>query len=91
MYHLFLYIYICHLLISIIRFSKHFLYLALSLMALFLRITHHSWPSGLMYMGCSFEFTTLMNKLQDYLAAPTTTDLAYGVILEHTIAERERR
>jgi hypothetical protein len=29
--------------------------------------------------------------LQDYLAAPTTTDLAYGVILEHTIAERERR
>jgi hypothetical protein len=45
----------------------------------------------MMHMGCSFEFTTLMNKLQDYLAAPTTTDLAYGVILEHTIAERERR
>jgi hypothetical protein len=32
-----------------------------------------------------------MNKWQDYLAAPATTDLAYGVILEHTIAERERR
>ncbi|KAI4351056.1 hypothetical protein L6164_005443 [Bauhinia variegata] len=29
--------------------------------------------------------------LQDYLAAPATTDLAYDAILEHTIAERERR
>ncbi|KAK7270074.1 hypothetical protein RIF29_22965 [Crotalaria pallida] len=28
--------------------------------------------------------------LRDYLAAPTTTDLAYSAILEHTIAERER-
>lgn len=28
--------------------------------------------------------------LRDYLAAPTTTDLAYTVILEHTLAERER-
>ncbi|KAK1355374.1 Armadillo-type fold [Heracleum sosnowskyi] len=28
--------------------------------------------------------------LRDYLAAHTTTDLAYGVIIEHTLAERER-
>lgn len=28
--------------------------------------------------------------LQDYLATQTTVDLAYGVILEHTLAERER-
>jgi hypothetical protein len=29
--------------------------------------------------------------LQDYLKGPTTTDMAYSAILEHTIAERERR
>ncbi|KAJ6767991.1 CONDITIONAL LOSS-OF-GROWTH 1 [Salix koriyanagi] len=34
--------------------------------------------------------TDASRTLVDYLAAPTTTDLAYGVILEHTIAERER-
>ncbi|XP_024176932.1 uncharacterized protein LOC112182650 isoform X1 [Rosa chinensis] len=28
--------------------------------------------------------------LRDYLASPTTMDLSYNVILEHTIAERER-
>nr|XP_043632397.1 uncharacterized protein LOC122603688 [Erigeron canadensis]XP_043632398.1 uncharacterized protein LOC122603688 [Erigeron canadensis] len=28
--------------------------------------------------------------LRDYLASHATTDLAYGVILEHTLAERER-
>lgn len=28
--------------------------------------------------------------LRDYLAANSTTDLAYGVLLEHTLAERER-
>ncbi|KAM2202447.1 hypothetical protein ACFX1R_002158 [Malus domestica] len=28
--------------------------------------------------------------LRDYLAAPSTMDLSYNVILEHTIAERER-
>ncbi|KAK9062979.1 hypothetical protein SSX86_016849 [Deinandra increscens subsp. villosa] len=28
--------------------------------------------------------------LRDYLASHTTTDLAYGVIIEHTLAERER-
>ncbi|MCI07222.1 hypothetical protein A2U01_0028287, partial [Trifolium medium] len=26
----------------------------------------------------------------DYLKGPTTTDMAYSAILEHTIAERER-
>lgn len=35
--------------------------------------------------------TTLVHDWQDYLASPATTDLAYTVILEHTIAERERR
>ncbi|XP_061986271.1 uncharacterized protein LOC133705165 isoform X2 [Populus nigra] len=34
--------------------------------------------------------TDASRTLLDYLAAPATTDLAYGVILEHTIAERER-
>ncbi|XP_017247716.1 uncharacterized protein LOC108219002 isoform X2 [Daucus carota subsp. sativus] len=29
--------------------------------------------------------------LRDYLAAHTTTDLAYSLIIEHTLAERERR
>ncbi|KAF6169427.1 hypothetical protein GIB67_021430 [Kingdonia uniflora] len=29
--------------------------------------------------------------LRDYLAASTTTDLAYCVVIEHTLAERERR
>ncbi|KAJ8747370.1 hypothetical protein K2173_012829 [Erythroxylum novogranatense] len=37
---------------------------------------------------------TVLNEasrtLRDYLAAPSTTDLSYNVILEHTIAERER-
>uniref|UniRef100_A0A803N5T8 Uncharacterized protein n=1 Tax=Chenopodium quinoa TaxID=63459 RepID=A0A803N5T8_CHEQI len=28
--------------------------------------------------------------MQDYLAAPSTTDLAYCIILEHTLAERDR-
>lgn len=28
---------------------------------------------------------------QDYIASPSTTDLAYYVLLEHAIAERERR
>uniref|UniRef100_A0A6M2ENW6 Uncharacterized protein n=1 Tax=Populus davidiana TaxID=266767 RepID=A0A6M2ENW6_9ROSI len=38
----------------------------------------------------SATLTDAPRTLRDYLAAPTTTDLAYGVILEHTIAERER-
>lgn len=43
------------------------------------------------------EFLLLMSQMkyicggQDYLAVPSTMDLAYNVILEHTIAERERR
>ncbi|OMO96931.1 hypothetical protein COLO4_14967 [Corchorus olitorius] len=43
---------------------------------------HHGSPS----LVLSEAFRTL----RDYLAAPSTTDLAYIVILEHTIAERER-
>ncbi|KAI9083405.1 hypothetical protein K1719_034619 [Acacia pycnantha] len=39
-------------------------------------------------------FSTVVNEaartLRDYLAAPATIDLAYNVILEHTVAERER-
>ncbi|PON56574.1 hypothetical protein PanWU01x14_179870 [Parasponia andersonii] len=46
--------------------------------------SHHGSPS----------FTVLLSEasrtLRDYLAAPSTMDLAYNVILEHTIAERER-
>ncbi|CAK7325649.1 unnamed protein product [Dovyalis caffra] len=38
----------------------------------------------------SVTLTDASRTLRDYLAAPTTTDLAYGVILEHTISERER-
>ncbi|KAF9674767.1 hypothetical protein SADUNF_Sadunf10G0161200 [Salix dunnii] len=38
----------------------------------------------------SVTSTDAPRTLRDYLAAPATTDLAYGVILEHTIAERER-
>ncbi|KAF7822310.1 Armadillo-type fold [Senna tora] len=45
--------------------------------------SHHGGP-----------FSTVVNEasrtLRDYLAAPPTIDLAYNVILEHTIAERER-
>ncbi|KAM6598914.1 hypothetical protein CsatA_018523 [Cannabis sativa] len=40
------------------------------------------------------SFTVLLTEasrtLRDYLASPSTIDLAYNVILEHTIAERER-
>ncbi|XP_028778105.1 uncharacterized protein LOC114734633 isoform X3 [Neltuma alba] len=39
-------------------------------------------------------FSAVVNEaartLRDYLAAPATIDLAYNVILEHTVAERER-
>ncbi|KAK4406162.1 hypothetical protein Sango_0622700 [Sesamum angolense] len=31
-----------------------------------------------------------VSQWQDYLAAHATIDLAYGMILEHTLAERER-
>ncbi|KAJ6772804.1 CONDITIONAL LOSS-OF-GROWTH 1 [Salix koriyanagi] len=43
------------------------------------------------YGTSSVTSTDAPRTLRDYLAAPATTDLAYGVILEHTIAERERR
>ncbi|KAJ6311703.1 hypothetical protein OIU76_012381 [Salix suchowensis] len=42
------------------------------------------------YGTSSVTSTDAPRTLRDYLAAPATTDLAYGVILEHTIAERER-
>ncbi|KAJ7975837.1 SANT domain-containing protein 2 [Quillaja saponaria] len=52
-----------------------------------------SSPSASSHHGC--PSSTITNEasrtLQDYLAAFATTDLAYSVILEHTIAERERR
>lgn len=38
-----------------------------------------------------FLFYSLNIWFQDYLKAPAATDLAYNAILEHTIAERERR
>ncbi|XP_071705820.1 uncharacterized protein [Rutidosis leptorrhynchoides] len=38
----------------------------------------------------SAVITDASRTLRDYLASHTTTDLAYGVILEHTLAERER-
>ncbi|XP_024020502.1 uncharacterized protein LOC21409013 isoform X2 [Morus notabilis] len=44
--------------------------------------------------GAAASSTVLLSEasrtLRDYLAAPSTMDLAYNVILEHTIAERER-
>ncbi|XWS56557.1 hypothetical protein CRYUN_Cryun09bG0095600 [Craigia yunnanensis] len=43
---------------------------------------HHGSPSMVL--------TEASRTLRDYLAAPLTTDQAYIVILEHTIAERER-
>ncbi|XP_022765199.1 uncharacterized protein LOC111310226 isoform X7 [Durio zibethinus] len=43
---------------------------------------HHGSPS--------LVLTEASRTLRDYLAAPSTTDQAYIVILEHTIAERER-
>ncbi|KAM7492061.1 hypothetical protein LguiA_034982 [Lonicera macranthoides] len=45
-------------------------------------LSHHGSPSA----GASEASRTL----RDYLASQTTTDLAYSVILEHTLAERER-
>ncbi|XP_022745377.1 uncharacterized protein LOC111295869 isoform X3 [Durio zibethinus] len=38
----------------------------------------------------SLVLTEASRTLRDYLASPSTTDLAYIVILEHTVAERER-
>ncbi|XP_038679261.1 uncharacterized protein LOC119980576 isoform X2 [Tripterygium wilfordii] len=38
----------------------------------------------------SMVLSDASRTLRDYLAAPTTIDLAYSVIIEHTIAERER-
>uniref|UniRef100_A0A2N9JBW8 Uncharacterized protein n=1 Tax=Fagus sylvatica TaxID=28930 RepID=A0A2N9JBW8_FAGSY len=46
--------------------------------------SHHAGPSAVVVSEAS-------RTLKDYLATPATTDLAYSVILDHTIAERERR
>ncbi|XP_023532081.1 uncharacterized protein LOC111794351 isoform X1 [Cucurbita pepo subsp. pepo] len=46
--------------------------------------SHHGGPSA------SVVVAEASRTLRDYLATPATTDLAYCVILEHTIAERER-
>ncbi|CAN0837298.1 hypothetical protein LINGRAHAP2_LOCUS1766 [Linum grandiflorum] len=45
-------------------------------------VLHHGSPS--------VALNEASRTLRDYLASPATTDLAYSVILEHTIAERER-
>ncbi|PPE00244.1 hypothetical protein GOBAR_DD02722 [Gossypium barbadense] len=42
------------------------------------------------HQGGPLVFTEASRTLRDYLAAPSTTDQAYIVTLEHTIAERER-
>ncbi|CAN4101438.1 unnamed protein product [Withania somnifera] len=44
---------------------------------------HHGTPSPIA--------SEASRTLREYLAAYPTTDLAYGVILDHTLAERERR
>nr|XP_048326407.1 uncharacterized protein LOC107413517 isoform X4 [Ziziphus jujuba var. spinosa] len=46
--------------------------------------SHHGNPSSAVLL------TEASRTLRDYLANPPTMDLAYNVILEHTIAERER-
>ncbi|KNA10940.1 hypothetical protein SOVF_139590 [Spinacia oleracea] len=38
----------------------------------------------------SIHASEASRTLRDYLAAPSTTDLAYCIILEHTLAERDR-
>ncbi|XP_050385714.1 uncharacterized protein LOC126802181 isoform X1 [Argentina anserina] len=46
--------------------------------------SHHATTSS------SVLLSEASRILRDYLASPTTMDLSYSVILEHTIAERER-
>ncbi|KAF3433742.1 hypothetical protein FNV43_RR24845 [Rhamnella rubrinervis] len=46
--------------------------------------THHGNPFSAVLLN------EASRTLRDYLANPATMDLAYNVILEHTIAERER-
>ncbi|CAL1387319.1 unnamed protein product [Linum trigynum] len=46
--------------------------------------------AGLHHGSPSVVLTDASRTLRDYLASPATTDLAYCVVLEHTIAERER-
>ncbi|GKU91904.1 hypothetical protein SLEP1_g5713 [Rubroshorea leprosula] len=49
-----------------------------------------SGPSSFHHGSSSTLLSEASRTLRDYLASPTTIDLAYDVILEHTIAERER-
>ncbi|KAL8210685.1 hypothetical protein R6Q57_005122 [Mikania cordata] len=47
--------------------------------------------SSLLSAGSSSAIVSEASRtLRDYLASLATTDLAYGVIIEHTLAERER-
>lgn len=46
---------------------------------------HHHHPTS-----SSVQASEASRTLRDYLASPSTTDLAYCVILEHTLAERDR-
>lgn len=45
-------------------------------------LLHPGSPSGVVFEAS--------RTLRDYLSSPATTDMAYSVIIEHTIAERER-
>ncbi|KAF4363395.1 hypothetical protein F8388_016523 [Cannabis sativa] len=51
--------------------------------------SHHGTTSSLFFSQRLPEHYGPLN-FEDYLASPSTIDLAYNVILEHTIAERER-
>ncbi|XP_058109747.1 uncharacterized protein LOC131252965 isoform X2 [Magnolia sinica] len=50
--------------------------------SLLLPSSHHGNPS--------VAASEAARKLRDYLAAPSTTDMAYSVLLEHALAERDR-
>ncbi|GLT31371.1 hypothetical protein SLA2020_061130 [Shorea laevis] len=49
-----------------------------------------SGPSSFHHGSSSTLLSEASRTLRDYLASPTTIDLAYNVTLEYTIAERER-
>nr|XP_029120236.1 uncharacterized protein LOC105044449 isoform X2 [Elaeis guineensis] len=37
-----------------------------------------------------FLLVLMVRSLRDYIASPSTTDMAYSVLIEHTLAERDR-
>ncbi|XP_042476064.1 uncharacterized protein LOC122057826 isoform X2 [Macadamia integrifolia] len=47
-------------------------------------------PSSSHHGNLSLVASEAARTLRDYLAAPSTTDLAYSMILDHALAERER-